>query len=265
MLDSFDREINYMRISVTDRCNLKCVYCMPEEGIIKKHHDDILRYEQIYDIVKEASKLGISKIRITGGEPLVRKNIEELIKMIRSIENIDKVAMTTNGILLEPIAYKLKEAGLNSINISLDTLDSERYKTITRGGDLFSAIRGIEEAYKLGFKLKINVVIYDEISKKELPKLYEFAKSVNAELQTIKFYNINEQKEDTLEYDRPAKCKYCNRIRLLSDGYLLSCLHSNIKVKVDFNDIRGSIIKAINIKPENGSYSDIKSLSMIGG
>lgn len=265
MLDSFDREINYMRISVTDRCNLKCVYCMPEEGIIKKHHNDILRYEQIYEIVKEASKLGINKIRITGGEPLVRKNIEKLIKMIRSIKSIETIAMTTNGILLEHSAYKLKEAGLNSINISLDTLDAKRYKTITRGGDLFSAIKGIETANKLGFKLKINVVIYDEISKNELPKLHEFAKSIDAELQTIKFYNINEQKEDTTEYDRPAKCKYCNRIRLLSDGYLLSCLHSNIKVKVDFDDIKGSIIKCINIKPENGSHSDIKSLSMIGG
>ena len=265
MLDSFDREINYMRISVTDRCNLKCVYCMPEEGIIKKHHNEILRYEQIYEIVKEASKLGINKVRITGGEPLVRKNIEKLIKMIRSIENIKTIAMTTNGILLEPNAYKLKEAGLNSINISLDTLDAKRYKTITRGGDLFSAIKGIETANKLGFKLKINVVIYDEISKKELPKLHKFSKSIDAELQTIKFYNINEQKEDTTEYDRPAKCKYCNRIRLLSDGYLLSCLHSNIKVKVDFDNIKGSLMKCINIKPENGSYSDIKSLSMIGG
>ena len=265
MLDSFDREINYMRISVTDRCNLKCLYCIPEEEIIKKHHNDILRYEEIYSIVKEASKLGVSKVRITGGEPLVRKNIEELIKMIRRIEDINIISMTTNGILLKPIAYKLKEAGLDSINISLDTLDYERYKMITRGGNLQDVIRGIEEAYKLNFKLKINVVIYDDISKKELPKLNEFAKSVNAELQTIKFYNINEQKEDTLEYDRPAKCKYCNRIRLLSDGYLLSCLHSNIKVKVDFNDIRGSIIKCINFKPENGSHSDIKSLSMIGG
>ena len=165
MLDSFDREINYMRISVTDRCNLKCLYCIPEEEIIKKHHNDILRYEEIYSIVKEASKLGVRKVRITGGEPLVRKNIEELIKMIRRIEDINIISMTTNGILLKPIAYKLKEAGLDSINISLDTLNAERYKTITRGGDLQDVIRGIEEANKLNFKLKINVVIYDDISK----------------------------------------------------------------------------------------------------
>lgn len=265
MLDSFDREINYMRISVTDRCNLKCLYCIPEEEIIKKHHNDILRYEEIYSIVKEASKLGVSKVRITGGEPLVRKNIEELIKMIRRIEDINIISMTTNGILLKPIAYKLKEAGLDSINISLDTLDYERYKMITRGGNLQDVIIGIEEAHKLNFKLKINVVIYDDISKKELPELYKYAESINAELQTIKFYNINEQKEDNAEYDRPMKCKYCNRIRLLSDGYLLSCLHSDIKVKVDFNDIRGSIMKCINIKPKNGSHSNVKSLSMIGG
>ena len=134
MLDSFDREINYMRISVTDRCNLKCLYCIPEEEIIKKHHNDILRYEEIYSIVKEASKLGVSKVRITGGEPLVRKNIEELIKMIRRIEDINIISMTTNGILLKSIAYKLKEAGLDSINISLDTLD---YEEMIQTGNAF--------------------------------------------------------------------------------------------------------------------------------
>lgn len=265
MLDSFNREINYIRVSVTDRCNLRCVYCMPEEGIIKKSHNEILTFEQIYSIVKEASELGIKKVRITGGEPLVRKNIEELVSMIRSIEKVEIIAMTTNAVLLYSLAEKLKNSGLDSINISLDTLDSERYKYITRGGNIDDAIKGINKASDLGFKLKINTVVYDEKSREELPLLRDFAKSVNAELQTIQCYDINKQKEDALEYDRPAKCKYCNRIRLLSDGYLLSCLHSNIKFKVDFDDIRGSIIKCIEGKPENGSYSDVKSVSMIGG
>ena len=265
MLDSFNREINYMRVSVTDRCNLRCIYCMPKDGVIKKEHNDIISYENIYNIVKEASELGIKKVRITGGEPLVRKNIDELVSMIRTIKKIETIAMTTNAILLSKIAEKLKISGLDSINISLDTLDSERYKYITRGGNLYDAMEGIKKASELGFQLKINVVIYDEKSKDELPIIQKYADSVNAKLQTIQYYNINKQKQDAIEYDRPEKCKYCNRIRLLSDGYLLSCLHSNIKFKVDFNDIRGSIIKCIEGKPENGAYSDVESVSMIGG
>ena len=265
MLDSFNREINYLRVSVTDRCNLRCVYCMPEEGIIKKNHNQILSYEQIYNVVKEASELGVKKVRLTGGEPLVRKNIDELVAMIRSIKKIETIAMTTNAVMLPDIAERLKSAGLDSINISLDTLDSERYKHITRGGSLYDAMRGIKKASDLGFQLKINVVVYDEISKDELPLLRKYAENINAKLQTIQYYNINEQKLDAIDYDRPAKCKFCNRIRLLADGYLLCCLHSNIKFKIDFDDIRGSIIKCIEGKPENGAYSDVESVSMIGG
>ena len=133
MLDSFNREINYIRVSVTDRCNLRCVYCMPEEGIEKKTHNEILSYEQIYNVVKEAAELGVKKVRLTGGEPLVRKNIDELVAMIRTLKNIETIAMTTNALILSPIAERLKKAGLDSINISLDTLDDERYKYITRG------------------------------------------------------------------------------------------------------------------------------------
>ena len=265
MLDSFNREINYIRVSVTDRCNLRCVYCMPEEGVEKKNHNEILSYEQIYNVVKEAAELGVKKVRLTGGEPLVRKNIDELVAMIRSVKNVETIAITTNALILSPIAERLKNAGLDSINVSLDTLDDERYKYITRGGNLKDALKGIETASKLDFQLKINVVVYDEKSREELPLLEKYASEVNAKLQTIQYYNINTQKVDSINYDRPHRCKYCNRIRLLSDGYLLSCLHSNIKFKIDFNNIRGSIIRCIEGKPENGSYSDVKSISMIGG
>lgn len=266
MLDTFNREINYMRVSVTDRCNLRCVYCMPEDTIIDENDfSNVLSYEQIYEIVKVASTLGINKIRLTGGEPLVRKDLHNLVKMIRTIKNIKIIAMTTNGILLSKFAYDLKEAGLDSINISLDTLSDERYKQITRGGNIKDTISGIEVASKLGFKLKINVVVYDDISRNELPKLREYAHSMNADLQTIQYYNVNETKRDTDLYDRPMKCIYCNKIRLLADGYLLSCLHSNLKTKVDFNNIEKSIRECIKIKPEKGDYSDVKSLSLIGG
>lgn len=265
MQDSYNREINYMRVSITDRCNLRCVYCMPEEGVKKISHDGILRYEEIRDIVKEASKLGINKIRITGGEPLVRKDVHKLIYLIKDIEKIKTISLSTNGTLIAPIALTLKNAGLNSVNISLDTLNEKRYKTLTRGGDIKEVFNGIEKSIESGLKVKLNVVIYDDISKKELPEIYEYAKQKNIEVQTIERYNLNKLKKDSFQYDRPPKCEYCNKIRLLSNGYLLSCLHSDEKIKVDLNDIKSSLVKAIETKPKCGLYGFTESVNEIGG
>lgn len=265
MQDSYKREINYMRVSITDLCNLKCIYCMPKEGVKKLPHKDILRYEDIKDIVAVAGELGINKIRITGGEPLVRKEVDKLIGFIRSVKKIKTIALTTNATLLSPLAERLRIAGLDSINISLDTLDEKRYRMITRGGDIKEAFMGIEKAASLNFPLKINVVIYDELSKIELPKIYEYASSIGAKVQTIKYYDLNAVKEDTYEYDRPLKCEHCNRIRLLANGYLLSCLHSDRKIKVDLNNIKDSLLKAICSKPNMGLYSSVKAVSDIGG
>lgn len=136
MFDSYNRHINYLRVSVTDRCNLRCEYCMPAEGISLMQHSDILRFEEIVEVVKIAVGLGVDKVRITGGEPLVRKGIVELVSMISKVDGIKDLGMTTNGILLEEFALPLKNAGLHRINISLDTVEEERYFKITRGGDL---------------------------------------------------------------------------------------------------------------------------------
>ena len=125
MLDRFNREINYLRISVTDKCNLRCIYCMPEEGVPIRNHADFLSFEDIEKVVKEAAKLGINKIRLTGGEPLVKKDIEKLVEKIANIEGIKEVTMTTNGILLPQKAKALQKAGLKRVNISCDTLDPE--------------------------------------------------------------------------------------------------------------------------------------------
>jgi len=144
MLDRFNREIFYLRISVTDRCNLRCIYCMPAKGIKLKRADEILSYEKIIQIVRKAAKLGIYKIRLTGGEPLVRKNISYLVSQLKRLEGIREVSMTTNGILLASMASELKEAGLDRLNISLDSLDPELYKYITRGGNVNRVLEGIE-------------------------------------------------------------------------------------------------------------------------
>lgn len=160
MKDQFKREINYLRISVTDRCNLRCVYCMPEEGVEITEHDAILSFEEIMRVIKTGVKMGIKKIRLTGGEPLIRKGIEKLISQISAIPEIDDLALTTNGILLPQMALKLKKAGLKRVNISLDTLKPERFAQVTRTGKLGDVWLGINSAIKAGFgPIKINSVI----------------------------------------------------------------------------------------------------------
>ncbi|MBR1437683.1 MAG: radical SAM protein, partial [Synergistaceae bacterium] len=151
MKDLFGREINYMRISVTDLCNLRCRYCMPASGVQKMRHDDIMSEEEIITVIEAASELGINKIRFTGGEPLVKKNIVSICRRASRISGIDEVCLTTNGILLPPIADELRDAGVSRINISLDTLKPERYSYITRGGSLHEAMQGIDAAIKAGF------------------------------------------------------------------------------------------------------------------
>jgi len=168
--DSFQRPINYLRISVTDRCNLRCVYCMPEDGVNLMSHGDILTYEEIYTVANVAAQLGINKIRITGGEPLVRTGVADLVKMLAGIDTIDDISLTTNGILLARYATELKEAGLRRVNISLDTLRPERFRQITRCGELEDTLRGIEAAHTAGLDpVKINVVVMAGVNDDELP------------------------------------------------------------------------------------------------
>ena len=160
MIDSYNREINYLRVSITDRCNLRCRYCMPKEGISLLGHDDILRYEEILRIVRAAVQLGIVKVRVTGGEPLVRRGVLEFLKSLKQIEGLREVTLTTNGMLLEESAEGLFQAGIRRLNISLDSLDPEMYRQITRGGDLAKVLRGISLAHGIGFHpIKINVVV----------------------------------------------------------------------------------------------------------
>ena len=169
LIDGQGRQLTYLRISVTDRCNLRCVYCMPPEGISLHEHEQILTYEEIAQIVKIAASVGIRKIRLTGGEPLVRKDLSSLVEMISKIEGIEDISLTTNGILLTEQAVGLKSAGLNRINISLDTLVSEKYERITRGGKLDTVLQGLQVAEDVGLTpIKINTVMMRGINSDEL-------------------------------------------------------------------------------------------------
>lgn len=159
MLDSYNREINYLRVSITDRCNLRCNYCIPKEGLSLIGHDDILRYEEILRIIRVAARTGINKIRITGGEPLVRRGVVDFVASVTALGDLRDISLTTNGILLEAYAAKLFTAGMKRINISLDSLDPQKYSLITGGGDLSKVLSGIDEVHRIGFSpIKINTV-----------------------------------------------------------------------------------------------------------
>lgn len=172
MIDCYLRDINYLRISVTDRCNLRCLYCMPREGVSLMGHDDILRYEEIFRVVKVAMGMGIVKVRITGGEPLVRKGIVHFVGELKRLEGLQDVSLTTNGILLEKFAEPLYRAGMRRINVSLDSLDPEKYRWITGGGELEEVLRGIGRAEEVGFQpIKINVVAIRSFNEDEVVSL----------------------------------------------------------------------------------------------
>lgn len=167
--DSFQRPINYLRISITDRCNLRCIYCMPPGGICLMSHDDILTFEEIYAIVKAGAELGINKIRFTGGEPLVRTGLPGLIEMVSQIDTIKDISLTTNGTMLSRYAAELKRAGLQRVNISLDTLKRDRFQSITRSDNLSDVLEGIEAARSAGLNpVKINMVVMSGINDDEL-------------------------------------------------------------------------------------------------
>ena len=172
--DNYHRTIDYLRVSITDRCNLRCIYCMPSGGLIPIEHKEILRYEEIIRVIRIAAKIGVRKIRITGGEPLVRRNVVYFIASIKNIPGIEDLSLTTNGILLSRYAEELKSAGLDRVNVSLDTLKPERYREITRSGDLSLVLKGIEAIEKVGLNpIKINMVPICGVNSDEIE---EFAK-----------------------------------------------------------------------------------------
>jgi cyclic pyranopterin phosphate synthase len=170
VLDRFQRKVDYLRISVTDRCNLRCQYCMPAEGMHWQERDEILTYEEIERFVREVGvPLGIRKLRLTGGEPMVRQGLDQLVARLAAIPEIEDLALTTNGLFLEHHARKLKEAGLMRINVSMDSLRPDRFKEITRGGDLSRVWRGIEAAFDAGLApLKLNCVVMSGFNEDEL-------------------------------------------------------------------------------------------------
>ena len=186
MKDQFEREISYLRVSVTDRCNLRCRYCMPAEGVCRLAREDVLSCEEILEIVSAAAELGITKVRVTGGEPLVRPGVPELCARIGALPGIREVSVTTNGVLLERYARALKEAGVRRVNVSLDTMNPEKYRTITGGGELSMVLAGVRAAAEAGLRpLKLNVVLIGGFNDDEIEAFVELTRDQDIQLRFI--------------------------------------------------------------------------------
>lgn len=193
MRDQFGRDISYLRISLTDLCNLRCVYCMPAEGVCKLRHEQVLSIEEITEIAAAAVELGIRKIRLTGGEPLVRRGVVELVRALKALPELEELALTTNGILLPELAGPLKEAGLDRVNISLDTLDPDKYRRLTRIGELDRALAGIRAAEAAGLgPIKLNAVLIGGVNDDEIPALAELTRTKPIEMRFIELMPIGE-------------------------------------------------------------------------
>ena len=266
MFDRFDRNINYLRISVTDRCNFRCTYCMPVEGVPSMHHEDILRYDEIIEVVKVAVDFGINKVRITGGEPLVRKSVVSLVEMIAAIPEIRDLSMTTNGVLLERYARELKNAGLQRVNVSLDTLDPVRYHDITRLGDIDQVIRGIDAAVAAGLApVKINCVVRNSPDEPDAQMVGEFGKRKGLEVRYIQEMDLDTGYFRGVIGGDGGNCPICNRLRLTSNGLIKPCLFSNSGYSVRELGPRNAIERALQNKPECGSVNTTGEFYNLGG
>ncbi len=239
LIDQFGRKINYLRISVTQRCNFRCLYCMPKIPFNHQPKENLLSFEELFLFVKVAIDEGIEKIRITGGEPLLRKDLSVFIKMINDYKKDLDLAITTNGFLLKDFAKDLKDAGLKRLNISLDTLESKKAKILAQKDVLDSVLAGIDEALSMGLKVKLNTVALKGLNDDELISLLEFAKSKNIQIRFIEFM------ENIHAYGKLQGLKRDEIIQILSQKYQIKLIKKAEKAPVSIysaNDYEFGII-----------------------
>lgn len=279
MKDPLGRNITYLRLSVTELCNLRCRYCMPPEGVPKRRHEDMLTEEETVSAVTAAAKLGIEKVRLTGGEPLVKRNILSLAEKVAAVPGVRELCLTTNGVLLPALAKPLRAAGVRRVNISLDTLDPDKYADITRVGDLNEALRGLDAALDAGFeRVKINAVLIGGFNDDEIPALADLTRRYPVDVRFIELMPmggdfgrgayipgdavLEKLPELTKEpadgsvarlYRLPGAqgqvgiisplsclfCDRCDRIRLTADGRIKPCLHQRAEYSLKGLDEEG--------------------------
>ena len=257
MFDRSNRRIDYLRISVTDKCNLRCVYCMPEEGVPLIRHEDVLRFEEIVEVTRTAVELGITKVRVTGGEPLVRRGIVTLISMLGQVQGIADFAMTTNGIRLAEFAQPIAEAGLHRVNVSLDAIDPERYAAITRGGDVRAVLAGIAAAREAGLApIKVNCVIQRTPEEPDARDVAAYAAEEELEVRFIRRMNLAVGDFSVVVGGTGGDCARCNRLRLSCDGRVRPCLFNDLGFSVRELGAREAIVRAVDHKPVCGKTSE---------
>lgn len=244
MIDRLGRNITYLRISVTELCNLRCRYCMPEDGVCKKSHYDMLTEDEMITAVEAAASLGITKLRITGGEPLVKKNIVSICQRAGAVDGIQEVCLTTNGVLLPQLAKPLKEAGVKRLNLSLDTLDPEKYSYITRIGRLDTFMAGLDAAFEAGFeKIKLNAVLIGGFNDNEIVPLAELTKKYPVDIRFIEMMPMY----DSGDFDEKAFIPYTN---------VLDCLPDAIPVEPD-----GGVARLYHLPGAQGNIGLISPVS----
>lgn len=256
MFDRFERAITYLRISVTDKCNLRCVYCMPAEGVTPMRHEDLLSFEEIVEVARTAVDMGVTKIRITGGEPLVRRGIVSLVSMLSAINGIHDLAMTTNGARLAALADELAGAGLHRVNISLDSMAPERYAALTRGGNVHDTLAGIAAARKAGLTpIKLNCVIQQSVDEPDALAVKDFGQAEGIEVRFIRRMELSTGRFSVVVGGTGGDCVQCNRLRLTCDGLIRPCLFSDIGFSVRRWGTGDAIRRALAAKPARGESS----------
>jgi len=266
MYDRFNRRISYLRISVTDRCNLRCRYCMPETGIRLLDHSDILSFEEIVETVRVCVPMGINKIRITGGEPLIRKHIVTLVRLIAAVPGVSDLSMTTNGMLLEEYAIPLADAGLDRINISLDTINPAKFLEITGTNGLEKILKGIEAAKKAGlYPIKINCVLLKNENLQDAEQVKAYARKNGIQVRFIHQMDLRNGEFSVVEGGDGGNCNVCNRIRLTANGLIKPCLFSDLGFDIRALGIEKAIRLAVLRKPEAGTHNKSGRFYEIGG
>ncbi len=266
MIDRFGRRIDYLRVSVTDRCNLRCRYCMGPEGVEPLRHEDILSFEEIRDVVTEAAGMGVRKVRLTGGEPLVRRGVVELVGMLAAVEGVADLAMSTNGTLLAPLAGELKAAGLMRVNVSLDATDPARYAEITRGGRVADALAGIDAALAAGLTpVKLNCVVAESSGEPDARDVAALAAGRGLAVRFIHRMDLPSGRFTVVEGGRGGDCPSCNRLRLTSDGHVRPCLFADLSFSVRELGAAEALRRALDEKPAAGLRCTSTPMPRIGG
>lgn len=266
MYDCFNRNITYLRLSVTDRCNYSCSYCMPFRPKQLLREDCVLTLAEIRSVIEAAASVGISKIRLTGGEPLVRPDIVEITKTIAQSGLFSDFGLTTNGHHLNNLAKPLADAGLMRINISLDSIDPERFRQITRFGTLSPVLEGIEAAKVAGLApIKINCVIQDSVFEKDAQGVAAYCRQNKLEVRFIRQMDLAGGTFSKVIGGEGGDCQHCNRLRITANGIVKPCLFSETGYSIRQFGAAEALRMAIGNKPQQGSVNTRQTFYGIGG